>query len=85
MRTPEEEVVFRRNLVEIDAIYKDYGDRIAQHIFADRGGPPYVPPVRWTRRWWAARWLSLRWSVVTARRRVGLWIGGIDPSELEGE
>jgi hypothetical protein len=67
---------------EIDALYGCFADAIAGQ-YANVESEPL--PARWSRRWWRSKWYSARKksAAVRARRRVGLWIGGISPSELE--
>jgi hypothetical protein len=73
-----------RNRLEMEAAYQACEERIARSLFA-YSGEPYEPPKRWTREWWQHRWWAVRSATVHARRRVGMWIGGINPSELEGD
>lgn len=85
MSTPKQLAAFiKQQSAEIDALYKVYRERISESYLLYTGAP-WTPPVRWSRPWWRARWVAVRWRIIAARRRIGLWIAGIDPSELEGE
>lgn len=80
---PEKRARFERAKAEIDAAYKSCAEQLSRSLFTYRY-EPYVPPKRWSHEWWRFTWNNVRGQLSAARRRVGMWIGGIHPSELEG-
>lgn len=74
-----------QKMAEIAELYKQFAETMSRHFF-EGGGAAYVPPlppVRFSRARWLSKYNRVRWSLTAARRRVGLWIGGISPNELE--
>lgn len=67
---------------EIDAAFVTMKARLIDNMCMYMG-PPEPPAPRWSRRWWRARWYAVRSVTVRARRSVGMWVGGIDPRELD--
>lgn len=70
---------YERQKSEIDALYRQYAEKLS----IDTGWKPASPPKRWSSEWAAYKWRLLSYRLRAARRRVGLFIGGINPSELE--
>lgn len=68
---------------EIDAAFKTWGETLSRHMLIDNAAIPWTPPARWSGRWWRAKWYVVRSALIGARRRVGLWVGGIRPEELD--
>lgn len=67
---------------EVDGVYSAFYSRMGES-YSMYLGPPSPPPTRWSRDWWRSKWRAVRSTIVKARRRFGLWVGGIDPSELD--
>lgn len=67
---------------EIDGMYETMQARITEHVFAGMSRE-YVPPKRWSAQWWRSKRYAVQSALTRARRRVGMWIGGIEPWELE--
>lgn len=69
---------------EIDALYAHQSRMLNSYLLFGGGAyTPPPPPARFSRAWWRMKYDLARWSLTAARRRVGLWVGGISPSELE--
>lgn len=74
---------FKQQSAEIDQLFKDYAEKLTAMLFNGEAWKPPPLPRRWSGEWWRMHARRVRWRLRDARQRVGLWIGGIDPAELD--
>lgn len=79
---PQLEAFIASRTAEVDGMYANMQARITEHLFAGVSRE-YVPPKRWSAQWWRSKRYAAQSALTRARRRVGMWIGGIEPWELE--